>query len=261
MDVWDSQSSQPLELSQPEPMPRGIKRSYSSMAQAPAVPKRKTYKASKYRYSKYKRYGSTYKPVAIKTTPEMKEKHIQRESESVQVTGNVMSAAVQPFRIDQGTNKGQRIGNVLTERGLAIKGAFTNRDGQPPLWVRMVVIKDKFSDQTAFTGSQFLLKSGNSVDHNQGPESAWLPINTNRYHVYSDKLIKLAGTGEDAANVKMFNTYIPLKQLATYSGTAASSMLTGNVQIAWWTINPTTQSTVTANMVANYSVVGYFQDQ
>lgn len=258
MNVWDSQSSQPLELSQP--MARGTKRSYSTMAQAPAVSKRKTYKAKKYRYSKYKQYGSTYKPVPIKTLPEMKEKHLQKESESVQITGNVLSPVTLPFRIDQGTDKGNRIGCKITERGVAIKGAFTNREGQPAMWVRMVVIKDKYQNQTVFTGDQFLYKSGNSVSHDQGPESAWLPINTNRYHVYSDKLIKLGSSGNEAENVKMFNTYIPLRQTATYSGSGSTSMLTNNVQIAYWAINPTSQSTISANIVGNYSVVGYFQD-
>lgn len=259
MDVWDSQSSQPLELSQ-EPMARGIKRSYSTMAQAPAVPKRKTYKAKKYGYSKYKRYGSTYKPVSIKTLPEMKEKHIQVESESVQINSNVLSAVRLPFRIAQGTDKDDRIGNKIMERGLAVKGVFTNREGQPAMWVCMMIVKDKYQNQTVTSGSQLLLKGADSVGHDQGPESAWLPANTNRYHIYSDKLIKLGSSGNDAENVKMFNTYIPLKQIAEFTGPGQTTMLTGNIQVFFWCINPTSQSTIGQYIVANYSIAGYYQD-
>lgn len=193
--------------------------------------------------------------------PEMKKTYKSIEAQQTQVDQNVLGPVQTPFRMATGSSGLTRDGNQINLRGIHVKGHFFNRPTSGKVFkVRMVIIEDKRSNSTIFTGDQFLIKNGVPVNHDQGFESSYLGINKARYKVYSDKLITLGSSSDSADNVKMFNTFVKLSGVARYSDTSSLSLENRNIQVAYWPITAGGQLPIAQYIEATYCVTGFYQD-
>lgn len=192
--------------------------------------------------------------------PEMKKKNIILENINTLVLGNALGPVQQPLEIATSDGGSGRIGNKITLRGLHVKGHFFNKTGNPAFFVRMLILEDKSENTSTFTGADLLVKGSAFVQHNQGTESAYLSLNKNRYKIHSDKLLKLSSSNVNAENVKMFNTFIKFNKTIKYDGSGTSQVTGGNIQVAYWCINPSGAVIVAQQVEANYSTTAYYQD-
>lgn len=197
-------------------------------------------------------------PLAVR--PEMKYKNSVLENVNTLVLGNALGPITQPLHIATSDGVSGRIGNRIVLRGLHVKGHFFNKTGNPAFFVRMVIIEDKLENSHTFTGTEFLQKGSIAVGHAQGTESSYLSVNKNRYKVYSDKLIKLSSQNTNAENVKMFNTFVKFNKAIKFDGGTSADLTGGNIQVAFWCINPSGGVIVAQQVECSYSTTAYFQD-
>lgn len=218
---------------------------------------KKTRTTSKY-VSKKPKIQMSQLPKAV--IPEMKRKDQIIENESLLVLGQTLSTVLTPFKLSEGFGGAGRIGRQVTARGLHIKGHMYNKPGNPAFFVRMLILEDKELNLSTFVGDELLMKAASAVPWNQGTESAYLSINKNRYKVYSDKLIKLSSSNENAENLKIFSTFIKLNHNVKYDGTGTGDICNRNIQVVCFPINPTGAVVVAQNVTINYASTAYYQD-
>jgi len=115
--------------------------------------------------------------------------------------------------INQGTQTNTRVGNQIFAQGVHLKGVFNNNSTSES-FVRMIVI-----GYPGTNGDPLLnLFKANTTGGTQGVSTLYgldpiyFPINTGELHVYTDKVIRLAGsaTGNAGMNCKFFNQFIKL---------------------------------------------------
>lgn len=118
----------------------------------------------------------------------------------------------------QGTNQGSRIGNVIKTKKLIFKGTMIPEDYNVSTWAnprpvqaRMVFFYDKTMPTNTPSSLTDFFQNGSSTTGPSGylPDM-WMPINTDRYAVLKNKIIKIG--------------------MAQYAGTAASVTNQGDWQ-------------------------------
>lgn len=192
--------------------------------------------------------------------PEMKHKEVIIENQNTLILGNQLGPIITCFHTSQGVGVQQRVGLRAWAKGIHIKGHFFNKNGNPAVFIRMLVLQDKEKNDSTFIGDQLLMKAGGMVSHSQGTESAYLPINKNRYQIYSDKLFKLSSSNTNAENVKLFNTFVKLNLPLKYNGTATSDLAQNNIQVVYWAINPSGAVVTVEATQANFVCTAYYND-
>lgn len=116
--------------------------------------------------------------------------------------------------IAQGNINAARISNVIHATGLHMKGVLNNNSGSESLVRALVVGYAAQGDpslnifRNAVTGATAAISAVNGLD------AMYFPVNKVDYHVYYDKLIRVAGsaTGNASANVKTFSKFIKLNR-------------------------------------------------
>lgn len=192
--------------------------------------------------------------------PEMKRKDVVIENAQSLVLGQNLGTVTKCFHLEQGPGLEQRIGRRVLARGIHVKGHFYNKPGQPCFFVRMLILQDKENNAATFSGDELFLKAGQPVSHTQGTESAYLGINKARYRVYSDKMMKLASSSNNAENIQIFKTFVKLNTDIRYDGNTFTSITGNNIQIAYFPVNPTGAVITTEKITANYQSTMYYMD-
>lgn len=117
-------------------------------------------------------------------------------------TNNVLPLTPSQFGLDiqQGTNQGSRVGNVINIKNLTFKGTLIPKpigEGYPeikPLQVKMFLIYDKLeptTDPVPFVNSDFFQFNGTAIGVPDDLTAMWQPVNTDRYRVLATRMFKL----------------------------------------------------------------------
>lgn len=192
--------------------------------------------------------------------PEMKRKDLVVENAQSLVLGQPLGTIQAAFHLLEGPGLEERIGRKILARGIHVKGHFYNKPGQVCFFVRMLILQDKEDNAATFTGDQLFLKAGTAVSHNQGTESAYLGVNKARYRVYSDKLMKLSSSSNNAENIQIFKTFVKLNTDIRYNGPGFGDITQNNIQIVYFPINPTGSVVTTEKITANMQTTMYYMD-
>lgn len=224
-------------------------------------------KAYKKKYTSLRVTKKAAKPAKIPLSrlpkaviPEMKRKDVVIENVQNLVLGQNLGSITKCFHLEQGPGLEQRIGRRVLARGIHVKGHFYNKPGQPCFFVRMLILQDKENNAATFSGDELFLKAGQAVSHAQGTESAYLGVNKARYRVYSDKMMKLASSSNNAENIQIFKTFVKLNTDVRYDGNTFSSITGNNIQIVYFPVNPTGAVITTEKITANFQSTMYYMD-
>lgn len=170
---------------------------------APATYRKKTYKKPVVSQA-VKKY---VKQVTAKVKPEMK----QLYSEANELTYNTLSTAYtfEEFILLQGSTANTRVGNEVFLQGLHLKGVWHN-NATNSIYVRTLILGYTDSIQDGAFSELFRTSTGNATDLTTtvGLDIIYKPINKVKWHVYEDKVTKLApSTSTDGNNTKFFSIF------------------------------------------------------
>jgi len=136
--------------------------------------------------------------------------------------------------ITMGTASNQRVGNVINVSGLHLKGALYN-NSTAESFVRIIIAgyNTAIGDPTTSLFRNGATGTISGVSGVNGLDAMYYPINKVDLHVYTDMVVRLAGsaTGNSGANTRFFSKFVKFggkkveyKSNATYGDWAYTCM-------------------------------------
>lgn len=185
--------------------------------------------------------------------------------------------------ISLGTDSQSRVGNKIKPKGLYVKGHIYgdwnnivgNNSSFQTIYVRILALADKQNnvDSLAYgqfgTSSSILLNKGSTSTNFlfNDQTSLYRPVNTNRFTVYYDKVIKLSmysanlGTAliDQSFGLKMFKFKIPMKEDWKFddSNSRPSNVSMPNLVIGYC---PGDNRNITAGATTSFIKCTYYTD-
>lgn len=185
--------------------------------------------------------------------------------------------------ISLGTDSQTRTGNKIQPKGLYVKGHISadwnnivgNNSSFQNIYVRIMAIADKQNnvDSLAYgqfgTSSSILLNKGSTSTNFlfNDQTSLYRPINTNRFTIYYDKVIKLSmysaalGTAliDQAQGLRRFSFKIPMKEAWKFDDTNSrpSNIAMPNLVIGYC---PGDNRNITGGATTSFIKVTYYTD-
>lgn len=111
----------------------------------------------------------------------------------------------------QGTGASNRIGNVINAKALHIKGVLNNNSGSESMARCIVIGYDASNGDPTLN----LFRNGSTgatsgISGINGLDAMYYPVNKLDFHIYYDKVIRVAGSaaGNAGANVKLFSHFV-----------------------------------------------------
>lgn len=185
--------------------------------------------------------------------------------------------------VSLGTDSQSRVGNKIKPKGLYVKGHIYgdwnnivgNNSSFQTIYVRIMAISDKQNnvDSLAYgqfgTSSSILLNKGSTSTNFlfNDQTSLYRPINTNRFTVYYDKVIKLSmysanlGTAliDQATGLRRFSFKIPMKEDWKFddSNSRPSNIAMPNLVVGYC---PADNRNITAGATTSFIKLTYYTD-
>lgn len=191
---------------------------------------------------------------------EMKSVNRVIENSNLLILGQQYQNVLHPCQVGSGAEENERVGNNIVLRGIHVRGHLFNKPGNPAIMYRWLILEDMKYNNSSTVGDELFIKQGSMVDYDQGTESAYLSPNKQRYKIYHDQTIKVAGENYNGDNVVIFKKFLKFQLPIKFSGLGLSSIQTHNIQIFGFPINPSGQVLTTEKLMVNLQCTAYYED-